>query len=257
MLILLAAIAGFTPAVPATISLERVLKEDAMALAPALLPETVRLQIVGASSGRVWSPHRAHAFRWWTAARASGGLCERSLYVMEAENRLLLGDSTPAGATLALGPLAQRLQFAIPGARGCEDASGYIAPMPGETAAAIEALERLRVAVAAARSQRPLSFAVTCREEMSEQRHCAAPRDALANLPLARLGALEFNSGRRRQLEPGLYQALPGNFQQPPTATFSFPPGGGSDGLTWRVTLEVEQGLLVSVDLGRTTVIYH
>lgn len=253
------AAAAFTPAVPATISLADVDGAEAMGLAKVMLPETISLQVVNGDVHRLWYPFRSHQIRWWTAPRFSGGLCERSLYWIDANNRSLHGDAAPPGASLTVEPHQQRLQFAFPGAKGCETPSGYISPLAGETAAAIEALELLASALDMARAAQPLPFEVTCKEDEERKGRCTNPRAALVQLPLSTMFGVNFETGRYERMAgmaPNIRRQLPATAEFPAVPTVRFGPSADDD-LTWSATLHVKDGQIVAVHLGRTFVSSH
>lgn len=256
---LVALSAAFTPPVPATIPLAAVDGAEAMGLAKVMLPETVSIQAVGGNVHRLWYPFRSHQIRWWTAPRFSGGLCERSLYWIDASNRSLQGDAAPPGAILTVEPLQQRLQFAYPGEKGCGTPSGYISPLAGETAAAIEALGQLASAIHTARASQDLPFEVTCKEDEERKGRCADPRVALTRLPLSTMFGVNFETGRYEQMAgmaPNIRRQLPATQRFPAVPTVRFGPSGDDD-LTWSATLHVKDGRVVAVHLGRTYVHSH
>ena len=251
-LLLAAAVAS-----PQTITLREVEQSNPAVLAKKLLPEIVHLTVVGGQIRRQFLPYRSYWLEWWDRPRASGGLCERTLHWITAADAPSSEEPVTAATNLTVSEADHRLQFALPGTRGCNTPSGYVSPLDGETAAAIEALRQLRDAVALAAIPGAIPFEVTCREDDdATEKKCGDARSALKALPLERLSGVQFDSGKRRQLEPGLYQTLPGTLADPETATFWFTWGGG-DPLTWSAQLDVRQGKLSAVRLGRTYVHSH
>ena len=254
MLALLLAVAV---ASPQTITVGEVERSEPAALARKLLPEGVYLSVTDGEKRQQFLPFRSYWLGWWDRPRASGGLCERTLHWITAADAPSSEEPVTAATKLSVSEADHRLQFALPGAKGCDTPTGYVSPQPGETAAAIEALGRLRDAVALAAGSGALPFEVTCREaDDATEKKGGDARSALKALPLERLSGVQFDSGKRRQLEPGLYQTLPGTLADPETATFWFTWGGG-DPLTWSAQLDVRQGKLSAVRLGRTYVNSH
>jgi hypothetical protein len=268
-LALMLAHAACPPADPITVG--DVARSDAVALAPKVLPPEIARRIVGGVVRRWMMPGHFYGAVFWEASAPIGPmLCRRRHHATHLSNPAMPGSSDDPNAVLSRSEIDSRDAFGTsypqPASReSCARITGYAAVSADRSEATAAAIERLNDAMRAAAGPDPLPFALDCRADAGDNA-CAAPRSALANLPLEAIYGVAFDTGAYRTLRtmPGtdggpatvVRQMVPHPDGRTATPTIQFGMAA-PDGRSWRVTLVSENGRTTNVRLSHTMVIYH
>lgn len=240
----------------------------AMDLADLVLPAEIRARIVRGQARRVYVPGQYYWMAFREPARIAGSdMCERDVHSVVASAPYAPtapGGDAPADTILTLGEMKSWAEVAVlpPSMRAepaaCEAAS-YIAILH-DPARRIAAYRVLVSAMAAARRDAPLPFALSCKSEKPEA--CADARSALAGLPMDALSGISVScveSERiRESREEGIMIAsCPAlRAKQPYRAEVAFGMSG-PDGQSWRVAFIHSPGWPAEITLQRSMVFYH
>ncbi|GAA4015816.1 hypothetical protein GCM10022280_13300 [Sphingomonas swuensis] len=235
---------------PQTMDAGAVERGSAMGLT-TLLSETERLQVVGGAMRQQFLPGKVYQVSWWTKPRLSGAFCERQLF-----GRQLNGGNEEKPRSYAVEDQPNRVQFALAGEGECTDTAGWASPLPGQIAVSLSAMQAFAEVRRLAAGGDKLPFAIACQDEVAKPSICDRPRETLAMLAPGRMGTPRIEPQAYRQDAPNIRTALPPQAGEPVVAVIPFSPGMG-DARTTFVSLRMEAGRVVAVELRRSTVIYH
>lgn len=238
--------------------------DRAMELADRVLPADIRARVVKGHVRRQWAPGQVFWMGFRERARVIGpDLCERDGHAVVAAAPNARGDKAPADTILTLGEMKNWTEVAVlpPGMRAepaaCEAAS-YVSARY-DPARRIAAYRVLVAAMAAARHDAPLPFALSCKSEKPEA--CADVRAALAGLPMDALNGisvscLESEKIREQSGRSATIRCPPLRAKQPYQAEAEFGMSG-RDGQSWRVAFVHSPGWPAEIAMRRSMVFYH
>lgn len=233
---------------------------SALALARRVLPGEAAARIVEARVARVWLPGQI----WWIGAiepatAAGKDLCERTAHSIRMAAPSAAGDTAPGDTVLTAEAPERWSEIAVmPIGVAATPAACAKQSFVGEGRSggrAIAAYRVLRSAMAAAGGTAPLPFGVTCNSEAPAA--CQDARKALASLPLDALRGIGVSCLEGQKIRNGnIIRCPPLVRGQPYQAEVRFGPSG-NDGRSWTVAFVHRPGWPATVDLRRTTIIYH
>lgn len=233
---------------------------EALSLARRVMPADVAARIAEAKVCRQWAPGQV----WWIGAVEPAtvtepDLCERKAYAVEASAPSAPGDAAPADTKLTLWPQKSWREVAVMPIGTPATPAGcvgqvYIA-QDSQGDRRIAAYRVLQSAIAAARGQAALPFAVTCNSE--NRVGCPDARAALAGLSLRALRRIGVSCREEQKLREGnIIRCPPLEPRQSYQAEILFEPFDRS-GRSWIVTFVHRPGWPQTIDMRQANIVYH